>query len=274
MSRFLAYATLALLAVTPAAAQGAVTATVNGNTVSATIALPGNLGADVTLTFEDATGLSLASLGLSATLVDPTDPALLARLPDASLAAGFPVLLRVEPPAAGGLSFRGVYHLEVHTHNLDYVPGTPLRLFTSHEGGPFRDITVSMGSGSYRVRGTEGGFSDFLIVADARPVNQAIAAKFDHLEQMLDGYAGTMPASVYGDLEDRLEAARARFDQGATMAAIQKVESFIDLVREHSGTDIPDVWRAARDVDNAAGYLRAGAATLRFSLDLKRAFGL
>jgi hypothetical protein len=276
MSRFLAYVALVLSAALPAAAvtQGIVNATVSGSSVSATVSLPGGLGADVTLSFEDVTGLNLASLGLSAVLVSPTDPALLARLPGGSVPAGFPVLLRIEPPATGGLSFRGVYNLEVHTHNLHYIPGSPLRLFTAHGGGPFKDITVSMGAGSYRVRGTEGGFSEFLIVAETRTVNQVITAKFDYLEQMLDSYTGSMSTALYEDLEDDLEAARDRYEQGATVAAIQKVDSFLDLVVENSGTDIPNVWRAARDVDNVAGYLRAAAMTLRFSLDLKRSGGL
>ena len=39
-------------------------------------------------------------------------------------------------------------------------------------------------------------------------------------------------------------------------------------MEDHSGSDIPEVWRAARDLDNVAGYLRAGADTLRFSLNL------
>ncbi|HEX7184913.1 MAG TPA: DUF6689 family protein [Thermoanaerobaculia bacterium] len=276
MSRFLAYATLVLSAALPAAAvtPGVINATVNGGSVSATVALPGGFGADVTVSFEDVTGLNLASLGLSAQVVNPADTALLARLPDASLAAGFPVLLSIEPPATGGLSFRGIYNLEVHTHNLHYTPGSPLRIYTAHNGGSFRDITVSMGAGSYRVRGTEGGFSEFLIVSDARTVDQAITAKLDSLEQLLDDYTGSMSTALYGELEDRLEAARKHHEQGATVAAIQKVDSFLGLVQGHSGTGIPNVWRAARDLDNVAGYLRAAAMTLRFSLDLKRNPGL
>ena len=67
-----------------------------------------------------------------------------------------------------------------------------------------------MGAGSYRARGTRGGFSEFLIVPDLRPVDQVIAAKLDRLEQMLDGYEASMPGSVYDDLEERLEDIRGR----------------------------------------------------------------
>jgi hypothetical protein len=271
LARALAHLALVLLAVLPATAatQGIVSAVVNGNSVTATVSLPIGLGADVTLSFENVTGLSLSSLGVSAEVVSPTNPALLARLPSGSVPVGFPVLLRIEPPAAGGLSFRGITSLEIHTHNLQYAAGCPLRIYSAHAGEPFKDITVSMGAGSYRARGSEGGFSDFLIVSDTRPVDQVITAKFDGLEEELDEYAGSLPATLYDDLSARLAAARDDFAQGATAAAIQDIDGFLAVVQQHSGTDIPDVWRAARDVENVAGYLRASALTLRFSLSVK-----
>jgi hypothetical protein len=79
-----------------------------------------------------------------------------------------------------------------------------------------------------------------------------------------------MPGSVYYDLEERLEAARDDWQRGAPASAIAEIDGFVAEVEAHSGTDIPDVWRAARDVENVAGYLLGAAATLRFSLDLRR----
>jgi len=264
MRRILACLTLVLAAAVPAAGQGI---SLSGNTITITISKPGGLGADLSLTFEDVTGLSLANLGLSVQVVNPLDPALRARLPGAAI--GLPLLLRIEPPVSGGLSFRGIASFDIHTHNLLYFPGSPLRLFTAHEGGMFEDFTAAMGAGSYRARGSTGGFSEFLIVVDLRSLNQVIASKFDRLEEELDEYATEMPASLYEDLSGRLAAARSDFAHGATLQAIQKLDGFSTVVEQHSGTDIPDVWRSARDVDNVAGYLRAGAMTLRFSLGLK-----
>jgi Family of unknown function (DUF6689) len=269
MRRMLALLTFVLAAALPAAGQGI--ATITGNSISITISQPGGLTADLTLSFEDVTGLSLLNIGLSAQLINPNDPALVARLPGGSIA--FPVLLRIEPPVAGGLSFRGITNLDLHTENLQYTAGCPLRLFSAPLGGPFEDITVAMGAGSYRVRGTEGGFSEFLIVSDSRPVDQVIATKFDRLEEELDEYAAAMPAALYEDLAARLAAARGDFAGGATLAAIQKIDGFLSVVQQHSGTEIPNVWRSARDVENVAGYLRAGAMTLRFSLSLKSELG-
>ena len=268
---------LALAMALPAYAilPGISSSSVSGNTVSLSIALPGSLGADVTLTFEDVTGLSLTNLGVSVHVINPLDPALLARLPGGSVpAAAFPVLLRIEPPSTGGLSFSGVASLRIHTHNLQYTATTPLRIFSAPLGGAFKDVTASMGSGSYRARSTTGGFSEFLIVSEGRTVDQVIVEKFDRLEALLEGYEGTMSSALYDDLEELLEAARAEYVQGDTLDAIQEVDEFIELVEDNSGgTGIPNVWRSARDLTNAAGYLRAGAMTLDFSLALKHSSG-
>ena len=37
------------------------------------------------------------------------------------------------------------------------------------------------------------------------------------------------------------------------MTAIQKIEGFAATVQAHSGSEIPDVWRSARDLTNVAG---------------------
>ena len=274
MRRFLVLLALAVFASLPAAGQGLVNVTISGSSISVTVSAPGGIGVDLNLGFEDVTGLTLANLGLSAQVVNPLDPALRARLPTGAVIPALPILLRIEPPATGSLSFRGVAFFELHTHNLHYIPNTPLRLFSSPLGGAFEDVTAFNGSGSYRTRANKGGFSEFLIVLDLRPQSQVIAQKFDRLEGMLDAYEDAMPGSVYDDLEERLEAARADYARGAKKEAIEEIDGFLDIVEQHSGTDIPDVWRSARDVQNVAGYLRSAAATLRFSLGIKSLLGL
>jgi hypothetical protein len=281
MRRILAILAFVLPVALPAAGQGLLglgtqgiaSATVSGSSISVTVALPGGLGADLTLSFEDVSGLSLASLGVSARLINPLDPVLLARLPG-GVAPALPVMLRIEPPLTGPLTFTGIASLEIHTHNLLYTAGCPLRLFSAPVGGAFQDITVAMGPGSYRAVGNKGGFSEFLIVSDTRPVDPVITLKLDRLEGMLDDYTASIPGPLYDDLEARLDAVRAEFTQGDTLAAIAEVDGFLAVVEQHSGTEIPDVWRSARDLKNVAGYLRAEAGTLRFSLALKQAAGL
>lgn len=275
MRKILPYLLLLLVTALPAAAsQGIASWTVTGDSVHLAVSLPGSLGGDFSLIFEDAVGLNLANLGISAQVVSLTDSALLARMPSGSVTPGLGVLLRIEPPAAGGLAFSGITTLDIHTHNLHYTAGCPLRLFSASLGGPFKDITTSMGAGSYRVRGSSGGFSEFLIVSDLRPVDQVITDKLDRLEQMLDDSTTSMPGTLYNDLEARLADIRADHAQGATSEAILGVDGFLAAVQQHAGTTIPDVWRSARDVQNVAGDLRAGAMTLRFSLSLKNGSGL
>jgi hypothetical protein len=262
-----------LVSTAAVSAQGIANLTISGNQVTATVDLPG-ISADLALTFEQSVGLTASNLGLSAQLVDLHDLSLLSRLPSGLLAtlvnlpAAFPVLLRVQPPASGGLSFEGIYTLDLHTHNLQLTANCPLRLFSAYDGGPFEDITVNMGTGSYRVRGTKGSFSEFLIVADLRPLAGVISQKFDALGGLLSTYAGSIPGPVLDDLNHQLQTARAYYQAGDNVDAATTVNGFAATIQRNSGTGIPDVWRASGDLPNVAGRLRAAAGTLSFSLSL------
>jgi hypothetical protein len=259
-----------LVSTAAVSAQGIGNLTITGNQVTATLDLPG-VSADLKLTFEQAVGLTASNLGLSAQLVNPSDPNLLSRLPAGGLVTlpgAFPVLVQVQPPASGGLSFSGVYTLDLHTPNLEYAAGCPLRLFSAHDGGTFGDISTSMGAGSYRVRGTSGSFSDFVIVADARLVAGVVSQKFDDLSGLLSTYAGAISAPVLNELGNQLQTARADYQAGDSVDAATAVNGFAATVQSNSGTGIPDVWRASGDLPNVAGRLRAAAGTLSFSLGL------
>ena len=261
---------LAALAGSPAIAQGISDVVIAGDTLSARIALPGNLSADLTLEFEEVVGLSAANLGLSAEVVQPLT--LASRLPAGGLVSmpgAFPVVLRVEPPASSPLSFSGVYKLSLHTHNLNFTAGCPLRLYTASQGGPFRDITETMGMGSYRVRGGGGTFSEFAIVADARPVDTVIDGKFAAIDTLLNNQGHLISPAVLSEIQKKLSAARAAHAAGQTGAAALEVDGFAATVLANSGAAIPDVWRPTGDLQNLAGRLRAAAASLRFSLNLK-----
>lgn len=265
-------ALLLLVVSAPAAASGIVGAKVEGNTLEAKIRLAGGVEAELSVAFEEVVGLSPESLGLSVQLLDATDLLLLAsRLPSSlvSVPAGFPVLLTIEPPETGGLSFAGVTTVEIYTHELTFLSGCPFRLYAAPLGGTFADITESHSGGSYRVRGSKGDFSEFLIVADLRPVDGVIDEKFTRLGQKLTAHETLIEPTVYATLAALLDQAEADWDAGDTLTAIAGVETFADTVEEHSGSDVPDVWRSARDLTNAAGDLRAAAATLRFSLLLE-----
>lgn len=261
----------ALLCLTSASwAAGISNIQVDGNTVTADLDVAGQYHADLTLTFEHAVGLNAANLGLSAELVSPSDSSLLSRLPDPtaiSLPGAFPVRLRIEPPASGGLSFSGLMQVELYTHNLLYSPASPLRLFSASNGGAFHDITASMSSGSYRVRGGKGQFSELLIVADTRSAQTVIESKFARAQALLDNNSSLLGGNAYASLSSQLAAAKSSYENGDLVAAINKVEAFSNAVEAQSGQDIPEVWRSSGGLVNVAGLLRSAAGTLRFSLN-------
>ncbi|HEX6863107.1 MAG TPA: DUF6689 family protein, partial [Thermoanaerobaculia bacterium] len=223
---------------------------------------------------EQVVGLTEANVGLDASLVNPLDTELLSRLTQANIPALFPVLLRIEPPANGGLSFSGPVTIALHTHNLPYLPGTLLRIYGASLGEPFEDITEYVGSGSYRCRGTKGSFSEFLILTDLRPLSLAIREKIERLELTLEDNEAIIDPAVFSTLTTLAAQIRAAYEAGNKNLAIVRTDQFLAVVVANSGSAIPDVWRSSRDLVNAAGLLRAAGETLRFSLSLKTQLGL
>lgn len=259
---------------TCAAAQSLpVAVVVNKNVAAVRIGPANNPVADLTLSFDDASGLSAASLGISAQTVNINDPTLLSRLPSGgsvtTMSASFPVMITIEPPSAGGLSQHRVTHVEVHTHALTYVAGSPLRLFKAPLGGAFRDITETIAPGSVRARGTTPGWSQFIIVTDLRSTSSVIANKFSYLRTQLNA----LPASESTPLKNYLDIAQTAVSQGRFDDADAALDSFNARVSSRAGTFIPDLWRATRDTQNIAGELLAGSNTLIFSIGYLRDYG-
>ena len=264
---------LACLTATPASAQSLpVSVNVSGETATIVVGSASTPIADLTLSFDDASNLTAAGLGVSAQLVNPTDPALLARLPATTLTqldSGFPLLITIEPTLAGGLSFERTVRVEVHTHNLPYTVGSSLRLFKAPLGGQFRDISDEIAPGSVRARGTTGGFSQFLVLADLRTTSSVVASKI----ALLRLRTLTLPWSErppFYALIDEVEDAVDDEDYAAAISAVDQIAIRADA---RAGTYLADEWRATRLADNQAGDLIAGAATLRFSIAYLRDFG-
>ena len=249
-----------------------VTVEVSGNHAQASITIDGTEVAELLLDFQDASGLSASSLGVSADVVNPLDPALLARLPDVNLTAittGLPVMITIEPPANGGLSFRNTGRLEIHTHALPYAIGSSLRVFKAPLGGNFRDVTDEIAEGSVRARSTYGGFSQFLILTDVRTTGTVVNEKIGWLRDKVS----TLPLSERGAFNAKLDEVQTAVALGNYATALDAVDAFRSRAQARSGQFIANEWRATRDVDNQAGNLVAGAATLRFSVAYLRDFG-
>jgi hypothetical protein len=252
-------------------AQTPIDLTISGTQATGTISLPFGISADLIIDFENPVGLTPTALVATAEFVSPTDPDLILRLPaDTSIQNAFPVLVRIGPASPSGLTFSSVAKVALHTYNLEFCPSAPQSLLKAHDGGPFVDITTSEGIGSYRVIGGGGDFSEFLIVRDSRAIDTAIENKFDALQATLTTYGGDMPFLVALTLQVRLTAARWLYLGGSLLPAINKLTSFASFVVLHTGADIPGVWDGDNpSLINVAGLLRAGAETLKFSLDRK-----
>jgi hypothetical protein len=249
-----------------------VSVNVVGNVATAQIGSPANPVAELTLSFDDASGLTPASLGIRASTIDISDPTLLSRLPDPRLVrleSGLPLLVTIEPPANGGLSFRRSGRFELHTHALPYSLGSNFRVFKAPIGGQFRDTTEEIAQGSVRARSRYGGFSQFIIATDLRETGAVVAGKIAALRARVASLPASEQPAFTAQL-DTVESAVANHDYATALAAIDLLS---DRAQARAGNGLLDEWRATHDADNQAGDLLAGAATLKFSVAYLRDYG-
>lgn len=266
--RFLPVAAILLLASPAWAAGGIGEIRIDGNVVEADFAIKNSSGT-LTIRFESVTGLTAESLALSIEELDPESKQALKRLmPGVSIPMKFPVQIRIDPPADGGLSFTGVVVVEIYTHDLMLTANSPFRLLSAPHDGTFQDVTESVSGGSIRPRTTKPDFSDFIIGIDTRPISDVIESKFMRLAALLDEHETQMSAELHAALENLCSAAAGAYASGEIVLAIQYLEAFGDRVRAESGAGVPDVWRASGELINVAGGLRAATDTLRYSLTL------
>jgi hypothetical protein len=270
--RILTWCLLVLAAALPAAGQITLPLpTITGNSLAVPLSV-GGLLANLNLTFENVTHLNLLNLGLSVRLVTFLDTSLRARLPPTvSLPVGLPIVVKIEPTAAGGLTFNGLVTLQMVSLSLPTTSN--LALYGAPVGGSFTDLTDVEGDTTYRVMGTRGGFSEFVVVVDRTPVAQAVSGKLDALSVILTTNAAAIAPPVRTELTTELAALRAHVTAGELSAAILEVDAFLATAERHSGAEIPDVWSAAHDRVDVAGQLRAAGRTLRYSLNLERVGG-
>jgi hypothetical protein len=299
ITRLLRHPTFALLVMASLAAPAAsaqVAVEIIGDTAHATILLADSQGstydAQVTIAFDTALNLTAGSLNLTAELFDPADPAMTGRLPPGiSFAHAFPMIVTVEPPAfdwifaaafdgsedgGGALSFRNDYQIEIHTHNLAYAPGGPLRLLKAPVGGTFADVTEDVLEGSARARGRGGAFSQFIVGVDANnsglplilaviiPKTSALSLRL--VSAVLDDVLRGQLVGLLADVLTAVTSAIVNPALGCTNALVP-LDQFMASVQQNADAgNIANLWRAQHDVVNDAGELESLAQTLRFSL--------
>jgi hypothetical protein len=252
-------------------AKTAIPLTVSGNEAKGSFELPGGIDGELTLTFEQVSGLTPDSLEASAALVSPDDQLLWRFHESGSLRPpdDFPVVIEVAPSEGSTLSFSGVVTVTLYTHVLHLDRDEPLSLVWAHGGAPFTDRSAFETSGSYRAGATAPSLSAFEIVRDPRAIDNVISGKFGLLGSRLSQHKRAIPREVRRELKDRLEEAEDLFDSDEVDGAVDALTRFQEVVKEHSGAEIPDVWRADDSLVNVAGLLRSDAETLKFSLKRK-----
>ncbi len=263
---------IAAVIAAPAATHAATVVTQTGpNTVRADYALPApdgrTLSGSFFLEFDATTGLSPAALNIQARVVDPADPALLARLPAGlplSIPAAFPVMVSVSPLPGSGFAFRNAARVEMYTKALPYSADSAYRVYKAPAGGAFADLTSELLPGSIRIRVRTASFSDFLVVEDARSPAEAAASLYARLgAAVLDpAVPAATGALLRGDLDDSFE----EFEEGDYADAREELAAFELTVEVEAGASLPNTWRAQRDLDNRAGELAALASALDFHL--------
>lgn len=268
MKRTLALAVFLCLVVTPFLYADVMPIQITDKEVDAQITVGGLYSADLKITFENVSNLDANALTVTAAQINPTD--LLNRLTDPSLISipgQFPILISITPTPTSRLSFTGVVTIDLHTSNLAFDPS--LRLFTSPSGGTFDDITNFSGVGSYRVHGTGGGFSDFLIVSDVRNVETVIQSKFSKLQNSLNANSSLIGTAMLQNLQAKYNAALLAYQSANKNDAVTNLNAFNDLIVADNGMSMPYTYRANdTTTKNVGGELRKLAATLIFSLRL------
>jgi hypothetical protein len=264
------------------AARADVVVTITGNVAVAEIALPTAQAplytATLRLEFDAQENLTAQNLGIDAEIVDPAS--LIGRLPmSTTVPAAFPVLVRVEPPpglqllassfepgepGSDELGFRRSVAIELRTTQLPYADDSPLRLLRAPLGGSFQDITSDVVAGSVRTRARSGGFSEFVIVDDQRGLAMRALEEYVRLDlRLIDPALEPVTAAA---LDTALAESRARFDVQDYAGALLELADFDALLAATTAAQVPDRWRARRDLVNARGEIEALSAHLAFLL--------
>jgi len=277
----IAAAAFLLLQSAAACAGGVVVEIIDGRKAKADITLPNPNGGDYTAEFEiefeqdGLENLTVECLGLTADVLDAAEIVdINGRLPHGTQPGGggtqlidpaFPVRVTVEPPAGCGLAFQNGYDVEIDTPNLVYVPGSKYRFMKAPLGQMFQYVTGAVTSGSVRSRGSSGGFSEFVLIADSAPQYAPDCnTEYTYIETRLR--TAPLSPTARRTLEIDIARSRAAYDAGDLATAIALLEPFDGHCVEYAGEGLPNRWRSARDLDNVEGDVVGRADNLRFMM--------
>lgn len=237
------------------------------NKISADVVLANGLDLQLAITFKQAVGLNERNVKLAVRALDMNDPRIVNRLPDSFLTSaveGFPVLISVVPAAHRGFSFSGEAEIELYTQSIQYADN--IRLFRSHDGGQFEDITTMTAAGSLRARGSTGHFSDFILLVDNRDPNVVAAAKARDLAHYLYNHVFSMESQYGAEVQALSRNINEHVQHGRYRAAASNLNNMLRKLETSNDMTMPTVWRSAGDLENVQGELITKSRSLRFTL--------
>lgn len=269
--RTLAIAAALCLTMAPMANAVAVlpdTITVTDNQLKASVQVSNTIAVDLTVSFEKVIGLNANTLSVSAELLSPLDSAITDRLGSALIApaAAFPVIVSLTPDPDSGFAFEGVATVELYTKAIHYTPDLPLRLFTSHAGGTFEDITTLVSAGSIRARGNTGKFSDFMILLDTRTPATIVADKAAALDAFVNAQSHSISAPLLSTVESLLSSLSLAVSSQDYDTALDETDALITVIENSDKGAMPDVWQASDSLTNVKGELLSSLTSLRYAL--------
>lgn len=237
------------------------------NRISADLVLQNGMDLQLSISFAQAIGLNEDSVKLSVEALGPKDSRILSRLPDNFnmwAVDSFPVLISVQPLGDRGFSFSGEAEIELYTTSIDYADN--IRLFRSHAGGEFEDITTLTAAGSLRARGSTGHFSDFILLVDNRDANVIAATKARDLANYLYNHVFSMEDQFGNEIQALTRNINDHVQQGRYQAAASNLNNMLRKLESARGKSVPSVWRSSGDLENVQGELLTKARSLRFTL--------
>ncbi len=189
------------------------------------------------------------------------------------------MLVTVEPPPGAvllGSSFeagdagsdafglRNSAAVELRTPDLSFSNPSSFRLLRAALDGPFVDITAEVVEGSVPTRARTGGFSEFVIADNPRADETRALEAYLRTDLRLDDPA--IAPATRASLEAALAQSRVQFDAGDFAAALTALGAFDALLAATTPAEVPNRYRARRDLGNVRGDLESLSAHLAFFL--------
>src|SRR5690554_5278703 len=267
MLKYLAPALVALTVAVASPAWAADEIRFSDNRISADLTVDG-YHLQFAVSFAQAIGLNKSNVDVNVQTISANDYAILNRLPNryqTSVLENFPVMLSIKPKQDRGFAFSGEAEIEFYTTSIDFDEN--IRLFRSHDGGTFEDITHLIAPGSMRARGSSGTFSDFILLVDKRDSRDVSRDKAVELASFLNAHIHEFESKFAGNVVALARNVENHVANGRHQAALSNLNALLRSVENANADQVPNIWRSSDDIANIQGEALSKGRSLRFTLN-------